>query len=59
LRMGREKRAIGWSERAVMREMGRDDDEITKIFEERAEEAEARIRAFNSGDLAFMTGRGE
>lgn len=64
--MGREKLSIGWSQRAVMREMGREEEEIDKILEERSEEvneaAERRARAFNFGDidaLAATAGGGE
>lgn len=52
VRLAAEKLRVGFSERAAMREMGREETEIDKLFEERAEEAESRVRAFNMGDLA-------
>lgn len=51
--MGREKLSIGWSQRAVMREMGREEDEIDKILAEKQEELDAaderRRTLFNGG----------
>lgn len=56
VRLGEGKLRIGWSEKAVMREMGRDEEEIDKIQEELDEESERRIRRAGAGDIPSLFG---
>lgn len=60
LDLAEQKKRVGFSERAVLREMGRDETEINKIFEERRQEAneamERNIRRFAAGDISALAG---
>lgn len=50
-RLAHEKLAAGWSQQAVMREIGRDNDEIAKIMAEKETERAAVERFLDAGGL--------